>query len=44
VLDSVERGYEAACCLADEGIVDFSVLDLRPALVILRELVGEPPR
>ena len=42
-LEIVERVYEAACWYAEEGIVDFSVLDLRPAIVILRELVEEQP-
>ncbi len=43
VLDTVERVYEAACWYAEDGIVDFSELDLRPAIVILRELVEEQP-
>jgi hypothetical protein len=39
ILNTVERVYEVAVVLADEGEVDFEDLDLRPAVVILRGLV-----
>ena len=42
-LEIVERVYENVHLLADEGIVPFDVLDLRPAIAILRELVEEQP-
>ena len=41
VLEVVERVYEAVCLLADEGIVEFDVLDLRPAIATLRWLMRE---
>jgi len=40
----VRRVYENAQLLADEGIVDFDALDLRPALAILDGLSGERPQ
>ncbi len=41
---NVGRVYENVQLLADEGIVEFDVLDLRPSLAILDELIREPPR
>ena len=40
---NVEHVYENVHRLADEGIVEFDALDLRPSLAILDELVGEQP-
>ena len=44
VLEIVEHVYENVHLLADEGIVAFDTLDLRPALAILQELVGDVPQ
>lgn len=43
-IHSLQRVYENAYALAEEGVVEFDVLDLRPALAILyRHLgAGEP--
>ena len=40
---NVMRVYENVHLLADEGIVEFDALDLRPSLAILDELTGERP-
>ncbi len=42
VMTNVRRVYENVHMLADEGIVPFDVLDLRPALAILREWRSGP--
>ena len=40
---NVMRVYENVHLLADEGIVEFDALDLRPSLAIIDELTGERP-
>ncbi len=40
---NVEHVYENVHLLADEGLVEFDALDLRPSLAILDGLTGERP-
>jgi hypothetical protein len=41
---NVRRVYENVHLLADEGLVEFDALDLRPSLAILDGLTGERPQ